>query len=95
VPDPRSFQTDLNQLAEAADVKLPELNELLQRQITALGAYSGVSGPTRTCGADSALFSLTGVLRQRAVRASQVIVATSKALHDIAEVYMRADGRTR
>jgi hypothetical protein len=91
--DPRSFQTDLNQLADAADVQLPKLIELLGVQLTALGRYGGISLPTMTSSPDSAFYDLVGILRDRTQKGCQVLASTQEALHDIAVCYMRADGR--
>jgi hypothetical protein len=93
VADPRSFQTDLDQLANAADVQVPDLIDLVRRQTTALEQFTGISQPTMVAGPDAAFFDLVGILRDRATRASQVLGATREALHDIAVCYMRADGR--
>jgi hypothetical protein len=93
VADPRSFRTDLDQLAAAADVRVPDLIALVQKQVTALGRYGGVSHPTMVASPDSAFYDLVGTLRERGTRAAQVLDATRQALHDVATCYRRADGR--
>lgn len=91
--DPNSFTTDLNQLADAADVQLPHLVDLLQRQRVAIGQLAGISQDAMFASPDSAFYELTQLLRDRGQRACDVLAATSQALHDIAVCYMRADGR--
>jgi hypothetical protein len=91
--DPNSFRTDLDQLADAADVRLPELMELMSKQVAVLGKFTGISQPTMVAEPDSAFYDLIGILRSRGTRAGQVLNATREALHDIVVCYQRADGR--
>lgn len=89
----RNFTTDLDQLAAVADVQLPELHDLMQRQVAAHHKFEGVSPPTMSPGIDSAFYAMNGVLRDRLQKACVVLEETATALQDIAHLYKRADGQ--
>ncbi|HVK21224.1 MAG TPA: hypothetical protein VM677_07675 [Actinokineospora sp.] len=89
----RNFRTDLDQLAGVADRTLPALGDQLQLQIAAHSKFDGVCGPSHYPGIEAAFYGLNDLLRERLNRARAVVAATGDALHDIAYLYKRADGR--
>ncbi|MGQ0837924.1 hypothetical protein [Actinokineospora sp.] len=74
-------------------MRLPELRELLLQQVSAFNRFEGLSPSTMAPNVESAFYALNGTLRERMRRAGTVVEATAEALHDIAQLYRRADGQ--
>ncbi|CRK61656.1 hypothetical protein [Alloactinosynnema sp. L-07] len=89
----RNFRTDLDQLAGVADRTLPALGDQIQLQLAAHNKFDGVTPPSHFPGVEAAFYGLNDVLKERLKRACTVIEATGEAVHDIANLYKRADGQ--